>query len=1157
MIRPVRPPPPRLDPANDPPRLLLVGSPGSGKSALCRARFTAALTAHGPRGALLLLPTYGEVEHEKRVAVSRRGVEPAGAPAPGRRGARSGAAEGAAPEGSARTRVDGLFDEAYATFTSLPERTTPGLRVARLPSRVERDLLAGEALRLADVPAFRDVRDRPGFRARFLRLVKEMKQTGGDPAALRAQAAARAATLSSPAARERLEGFLRAWEVYDGLLGVPDHEDALRALLLRLRTDPPEALRRLACLAVDGFDDLTGLESALLLACGDAVTAGGGRVVLTLPFDPAREALYAPSAALIARLRGQAGFVVHALPACRRSEDPAIAALAAGLFSGADAPPAEVAPGGGVRAIVGADPADEVDRIGREVLRLVREEDVSDPVSRRRAGLATVSAASIRSSVSTSVTPRKVAFRDVAIVFRRLDEVGPWAQRALEALGVPTRLVGAGSSLVSEAPVRALTGPLRLFAGEDGEAGRPFDAAALLDHARWTALASGADPAPSPDDVDRLDARWRSEGFPADWASARPAFAHAGAGLAAWAGRLEAARVACAAAKGPRQVFDALEAALEALAPPAEPSGFDAEGRVRDPAADARSARADAALEALRGVAQRLRAAHERTGLLPSITGAQGAEALLAAAREASAGAADRRLDAVALLDAEEARHWEVRVVFVAGLVEKAFPLHPREDVFLRDADRATLCGDRALELRTARDGEDRERRLFLSAVTRAWGRVYLSRHAAGEDGREKAASLFWDEVARALVVRDGPRVRRLEEPPPDLGRVHAPCDEARSEGDLCAAIATSLGAAGRGLGPAGDGADDDRRLAVALAREGGDEVASWLARAARFRRLGADAPPASAVPLFVRAVAEVSPSQVGDGVLCRHRHFLRHVARVPEDDLPLAGPAPDRRDVGTAVHAALCEAVRRPEASPAEVAAATLEAARDLPDSALRDFLRTDLERLVTLFRRREAAAAASGFAPAHVEFGFGREAGRPVALAGDTVLLRGKVDRVDLRPGLPTPTAIVVDYKTSRGGVEDVHRDMKSGADVQLPLYALAVERLTGARVVALEVYAASARGRRQLVDADHAEALEARAEGHEATELAPEAFRDLLAHAEERAAELVAETRAAVASSLRREVADAETCAACAWRGVCRPDEARVGTLARDLTASVGAP
>src|SRR5207253_303293 len=117
------------------------------------------------------------------------------------------------------------------------------------------------------------------------------------------------------------------------------------------------------------------------------------------------------------------------------------------------------------------------------------------------------------------------------------------------------------------------------------------------------------------------------------------------------------------------------------------------------------------------------------------------------------------------------------------------------------------------------------------------------------------------------------------------------------------------------------------------------------------------------------------------------------------------------------------------------------------------------DLARIVALFRDREARARASGFLPAaeHLEWAFGRDAGRPLVLGTDPGMpepfaLRGQVDRVDLRPGTP-PTAIVTDYKTSKGAVEERDRAVRHEADVQLPLYALAVERLLGARVAGLE--------------------------------------------------------------------------------------------------------
>ncbi len=187
-------------------KILVTGPPGSGKSRLALDFFDDAVRREGPDAALLVLPTYGQVEHAKRLAITRRGDRP---------------------------DVRGLLDVSYATFTSLRERLAPGFRVRGLPSRRRRDLFADEALSISDSPLFRPVRDRPGFRARFLRLVKELKQTGEEPASLLARARAASGALED-GPRERLEAFLDAWERYEGLLATastPDHEDALRALV--------------------------------------------------------------------------------------------------------------------------------------------------------------------------------------------------------------------------------------------------------------------------------------------------------------------------------------------------------------------------------------------------------------------------------------------------------------------------------------------------------------------------------------------------------------------------------------------------------------------------------------------------------------------------------------------------------------------------------------------------------------------------------------------------------------------------------------------------------------------------------------------------------------------------------------------------------------
>ena len=818
-------------------RSLVVGPPASGKTTALLDRFLAALRTHGADGVLLVLPTYGEVEHAKRMLVARRDPE---------------------------RRLDGVLDAALATFTSLGERLDPKWRVAHLPTRLERDLWAGAALE--SVPALATASRQPGMRSRFLRLVKELKQTGDAPASARARARAAGTALDGPAV-DRLHAFVDAWEAYDARLaagGARDHEDALRALVDAVRGPARDAVARIRFLAVDGFEDLTGVQSRLLDALVDVVAGAGGECVVTLPFDAARADLFAPARRLAARLESR-GFARTTLAGFRRSEAPALRALATRLFAdeggGAPASREPVEPGTALRTIVGVDPTDEWDRIGREIRRLVRDE--------------------------TGVV---AGFKDVAVVVRRLDAgvAGSGAvdaKRALERLGVPVRIVGGGARLASEPVVRALRGPLRVLAGEDGHDGRPFEPALLLDYLRWRALASGKPV--SVEAVDRAEIAWRESGPPVDMAAFVAAFRDGGRpyqevfrDLALVTGVvLEGARAGSSG--GP---WRRLRIAVELLLPLPSSSGLAEDGRPLDLEHDAALARAAAAKSSLLRLCAEAEEAVERTGVGGEASAADAVRDLYDAAADAVSSPPDRRLDAVSILDAEEARHWEAPVVFVAGLVDKAFPLLPREDVFVRDDDRLALrermYGDAADPAagawRTAREAEDGERRLFLWAVTRATERVYLARHVLDEGGRAAAPSPFLREADAALgLVGEGGAEHplSLSRSAPDLARRCVLPPEALSEDDLLRFVADRLSP---GSLAAEDGAAD-RRLARALLAAGGDVPGRLTARALRFRRAEEDVLPATAAVLsaFANATRTLSPKWLTAGRSCLHRFFL------------------------------------------------------------------------------------------------------------------------------------------------------------------------------------------------------------------------------------------------------------------------------------------
>jgi len=1071
------------------PRVLVVGPPGAGKSRWALHVFDDGLERLGPDRCLLVLPTYGEVEHHKRLAISRR---------------------------EARRPARGLLDASYATFTSLGERLVPDFRVRDLPSRRERDLLAEEAFRRAAVPVFAEVVDRPGLRARFLRLVKELKQSGDDPEASRARLTARLDRIEGPTERETFAGFLAVWAVYDGLLaaaGRPDHEDLLRAVVARARTGGgaaggaggPAGLGDVALLVVDGFEDLSGVEAALLRAATAAVTARGGRVVVTLPADDAtRPALFPRSTRLRTVLRERWGFVEHALPTFRRATSPALARLATTVFAPADAARTRVPADDALRSIVGADPADEIDRIGREILRMRRAGEIG-------------------------------GFREVGVVVRRLDGVGPAMRRALEALGIPARLATGGARLTSEAVVRAVRGPLALLAGDDGEGEADFDPFLLLDHLRWRALASGAS---FPIElVDMLDHGWRSDVAPRSWGAWRADVAALGPGPAAAADALEGLRQRAVAlvATEAGAVWRLLGDAIEALLPLPAGGALDPDGRPVDPSGDARVVRARTARARLLALARQ--GARGAPGLASSPPpGLRAAvEELFAAADDASAEPPDRRLDTVHLLDVEEARHWELPVVFVAGLVDTSFPLRPRQDVLLRDADRERLADDdpEGLGWRTSREAEADERRFFLVALTRARRRLYLTRPWADEGGREAAPSPFVAAVHEALGRPEGDPDALLV-PTADVLRDAPPPEAAVGPRDLERWMAARLGALTL---PA---TEPDRRRAVALARTGGARTASLLARAARFLRPVADPTGDAAVAPGTAAVVRVAPTSVAAGAACLHRFFLSRVLHLDAGDAPFGGRTFDARGFGELLHLALRRAVEAPAARPEALAdgvVAGVEAR--FADPADRAFARDELARIVTLFRLREAGAAAGGFVPdpAGLEVGFGGK-GNEVHLGRDPgrFVLTGRVDRIDTDP--PTRgRAIVVDYKSGVASTDrEARKRLVAGEDLQLPLYALAVEALRDVTVEGLELVAGKRRGRAGVGTEAVADALAQRAEGDKPEVLERSAFRALLAQAEARASDVVAAVRA---GRLDKNPVDASVCDACGVRGVCRPD------------------
>ncbi len=143
--------------------------------------------------------------------------------------------------------------------------------------------------------------------------------------------------------------------------------------------------------------------------------------------------------------------------------------------------------------------------------------------------------------------------------------------------------------------------------------------------------------------------------------------------------------------------------------------------------------------------------------------------------REARIYPEDPRRDVVHLLDVQEARQWEIPLVFVCGLLEGEFPRRSSPDPILPDEIRIALR-QQGFPVRTRAELEEEERFHFEIARTRATKRLILSWPERNEAGEANLRSFLLDGMigettpavpARRFLMR--PSRPAQPAPPPAL----------------------------------------------------------------------------------------------------------------------------------------------------------------------------------------------------------------------------------------------------------------------------------------------------------------------------------------------------------------------------------------------------
>jgi hypothetical protein len=376
--------------------------------------------------------------------------------------------------------------------------------------------------------------------------------------------------------------------------------------------------------------------------------------------------------------------------------------------------------------------------------------------------------------------------------------------------------------------------------------------------------------------------------------------------------------------------------------------------------------------------------------------------------------AAGREVRAFSVLDA---RGLSFRAVALLGLSEGEFPQAEREDVLLRESDRAALR-ERGLPIEPKLRGD--EVTFFYQAVTRARDRLLLCRPYLADDGQSWEPSPYWLQTWHLLGQ---PSIRRVRpEDPLTPG-------EAASPNEFIQAT---------------------RRFDPHLER-GAQILRSRLTDRVAGSYEG-DLPDLSPhLTARFPAAHGWSASRLEVYGACPFSFYVGHVLGLEPRTPPDEGY--DARILGSMYHKILEDTYNR-AADPTDLD----ECLRLLPEVAGRVFDTApadygfrptplwDMQRqeLETILRDTITALAdaSEGYTPRYFEQRFGMGQPSLVLHADDgEIRLHGYIDRLDIGPD---GRLRVIDYKASGSAIQPKHLD--EGRRLQLPLYALAARDALG---------------------------------------------------------------------------------------------------------------
>jgi ATP-dependent helicase/nuclease subunit B len=898
--------------------------------------------------------------------------------------------------------LPGFFHKRVTTLSRL---ITDVFRVPEIPvvSSLTRAIIVRDLLGKNDWEYFRDVKDLPGFVGLLLGGISELKEACVTPAEFRERM--NALKKYEPAFGPKYEALAAVYEGYESELkerGLRDLQDTLRIWRERTRKggQPPV---RFKALWLDGFFDFSNLQAEYVRAL--AALSDEMIVTLTAEEGPVREDAFETIRSTRAMLE-EAGFKVEKMkPVCHRTREPALLHLQRNLFG------QNIKTGSGT---ISGDRNGARLPEGITFLDAVGIEGEIELIAREIHGL---------------YASGNYRYSDFAVLFRQVRDYGRVVPPIFERYGIPVEVherdrlklspwIGAVAALLSifrngwrreDVLAFVKSGYVRKF----GDLARDND---WLSKFEAGSFENGV-----------LEGR---EAWTAPWVNETALAENGGAGKDKFLGvllELEAAFLAAeTAADHIRLLTHAVGHTFGILEISDDYTPF-----TRSDASAAR--RFTTLLEEIRMNASRVGA---HAVLFDSF-----ADQFLGLVELDVYSLHERDKNRVQIYDVSLARQKEYRVVFVAGMLERVFPVQIREDPLLSDWERAIMNAGLEHPLQERLPRQSLERYLFYLAVTRASERLYFSYPHIDLEGKESLRSFYLEEVQRLF---DGkvPVVKQK------LARPYPGAEEAIT----------------------------GREREVAFLGELRERVESG-------GKIPAEGPPAR-VPLdkFLRAitpieavigdpgirtggffdVGEASPTRLEEFAKCPYRYFAHHILNLqdPTEDIT-------SRQKGNILHWVLEEYFRdfirtgNHHAAPEKFVEEKLkEAFQRYPLTAEQKF-REDLDRadvkemLLSVLEKEIEKLSVRQLRPAYVEYGFGtgKDYRSPAFRIRDgekEIRIRGRIDRIDTDG--EGKAGLVVDYKRTAKLDREA---LAIGTSLQLPLYVLAVEELLKLEPVGGELY------------------------------------------------------------------------------------------------------